>query len=304
MLRAIRGLIAGRPSGEASGRRWEAAALLDGYSFEVTGAKRAVAEACAAPVAKGTEVFIAFVPGESHDRSVTAAKELRDAGLAPVPHIVARSFESVSELDRLLGRLGQDSGARSALVLAGDRPQPAGPFHCSEQLIETGLFERHGFTSVSFACHPEPHPQVPEAVMRDALKAKIAAARARGLAPRLVSQFSLEAGPILRRLDELADEAPDVPIRVGIAGPASHKTLIKYAIYCGVGNALTAMANQGEKMSQLAAQENQDALLGDIAAALAEKSMRHPPVEGIHIFTFGGTAKSIAWANDFAAEAK
>ncbi len=283
--------------------RQAAARLLAGYSIEITGADRAVTETCEADLPSGTEVFIAFVPGESHARVIEAARRVGRLGLTPVPHIVARSFEGPSQLDGLLGRFADDAGVRSALVIAGDRAQPDGPYHSTLQLLETGLFEKRGVTRLSFACHPEGHPKVDAATMREALRAKIAYARSHGLEPRLVSQFALEAPPVLDHLDALRGEAPGVPIRIGIAGPTSKKTLWKYALYCGIGNSLRALGSQGETFGHLLLQDSPEALLGEIAAGLERGPGPAPAVQGVHIFTFGGVAKSVAWANQLIAEA-
>ena len=276
---------------------------MSGYSIEITGADRAVAEACEADLAPGTEVFVAFVPGESPDRAIDAARRVAKKGLAPVPHIVARAFTGPAMLDEVLARFVGEAGVRSALVIAGDRPQPEGPYHASGQLVATGLFEKHGFRRLAFALHPEGHPKVAEPSMRDALAAKLGEARSRGLETRLVSQFALDAKPILARIKRLPQEAPAVPVRIGIAGPTSRKTLWKYALYCGIGNSLKALASHGETFSHLMLNDDPDALVGEVAAGLATAPGPQPAVEGLHIFTFGGVAKSVAWANQLTADA-
>ena len=44
----------------------ELARLLRGYSLEVTTHSRSAVEACRDHLAPGTEVYVAFVPGETH----------------------------------------------------------------------------------------------------------------------------------------------------------------------------------------------------------------------------------------------
>lgn len=292
------------PAGRSKSPAEAAGRLLAGYSIEITGSDRAVAEACDAGLPVGTEVFIAFVPGESHDRVVDAARQVGRKGLTPVPHIVARAFENEAMLDRLLGRFADEGGVRSALVIAGDRAQPDGPFHASVQLVETGLFEKHGITQLAFALHPESHPRVDDATLRDALTAKLAAARAHGLQTRLVSQFSLDAAPILPRLIATAGEAPATGVRIGVAGPTSAKTLWKYALYCGIGNSLKALHSHGETLAHLSRDNHPEKILGEIAMALERNAVPAAPVQGVHIFTFGGVAKSVAWADQLVADAR
>ena len=288
----------------SAARRAAAGRLLAGYSIEITGADRAVAEICEADLPRGTEVFIAFVPGESPARVVHAARQVARRGLTPVPHIVARAMAGPGMLDDLLGRFAGEAGVRSALVIAGDRPNADGPFHASVELVATGLFEKHGFAQLSFALHPEGHPKVADAVIRDAVSVKLAEARARGIEPRLVSQFALHAEPIVERVRILPGEAPGVPVRIGVAGPTSRKTLWKYALYCGIGNSLKALSSHGETFGHLMLDADPDALVGDVAAGLAALPDPKPAVDGLHVFTFGGVAKSVAWANQLVADAR
>jgi methylenetetrahydrofolate reductase (NADPH) len=192
---------------------------------------------------------------------------------------------------------------RAALVIAGDRAKAEGPYHASVELVATGLFEKHGFAQLSFALHPEGHPKVADAVIRDAVSVKLAEVRARGIRPRLVSQFALQADPIVERVRILPGEAPGVPVRIGVAGPTSRKTLWKYALYCGIGNSLKALSSHGETFGHLMLSADPAALVGEVAEGLAVLPEPRPPVEGLHIFTFGGVAKSVEWANQLVTDA-
>ncbi|MGP8122846.1 MAG: methylenetetrahydrofolate reductase [Xanthobacteraceae bacterium] len=274
--------------------------LMRGYSIEITGADRAVREACDAELPAGTEVFIAFVPGESTDRVVDAARKVKARGMTPVPHIIARSFVDEAALDRLLGQFASEAGATRALVLAGDRPKPAGPFDSALQLLKTGAFQRRGFQQLYFAAHPEGHPAAAADVMRQAMKDKITHTLQVGLKPALVSQFTLDADTLLGCLASLPDEARTTPFRLGVAGPTSSKTLLKYALYCGVGASWKALGTRVAHMSQLVLQESPDGLLRQVAEhVFGEGSAASANVAGVHLFTFGGVARSVAWSKSF-----
>ena len=64
--------------------------LLRNASLEVTSGDRPSLELACKTLAAGTEVFIADLPKDSHERLIAAASRLRLAGLDLVPHIVAR----------------------------------------------------------------------------------------------------------------------------------------------------------------------------------------------------------------------
>ena len=144
------------------------AGLLRGYSTEVIPRDQRSIEAACDLLPRGSEVFIAAVPGEIPDRMVAAAARLRAAGLTPAPHITARSFASLDDADRLIGRLAEEAGVDRVLALGGDRDRPAGQLHSSRQLIASGLLRKHGLRKVFIACYPERHPRVEGEVLEAA----------------------------------------------------------------------------------------------------------------------------------------
>ena len=112
----------------------ELARLLQGYSIEVTTHSRSAVEACRTNLAPGTQVYIAFVPGETHHAVAATADRLRAAGFEPVPHVTARSVAGFTQLDDFLARLAGEAGVTRALVIAGD-------------------LEQHGIGRIGLACY-------------------------------------------------------------------------------------------------------------------------------------------------------
>lgn len=267
--------------------------LLENYSVEVTARDRNSIEAAIA-LSRKIEVFVANLPNESADVLVDAAIRLRRAGLAPVPHVVARNVTSAAELDDMLARLAGEAGVERALVLGGDRDRSAGPFDAALQLIETGLFQKHGIGRIALACYPEGHPRISNRQLDEALAAKLAAAASQGLDVLLVSQFAFEAEPVIALARRLRAAGVKAPLRVGVAGPANRMTLIKYAMRCGVGASLRALRERHDLARNMLAGETPERLLGEIA--LAQAADPSLGIGGVHFFTFGAAAKSIQWA--------
>jgi methylenetetrahydrofolate reductase (NADPH) len=277
------------------------ALLLRGYSVEVTPRSRSAIEVCREHLAPGTEVYIAFVPGEAHHAVVATAAGLRTAGFVPVPHVTARNIVSFAQLDDFLGRLAGEAGVTLALVIAGDLDQPAGPYPSSLELLRTGLFQQHGVRRIGLACYPEAHPRIGAEVLEQALLRKLELAHEAGLNAWLVSQFCFEAAPILRLLERLRALGIREPVRVGLAGPADRRTLWKYALHCGIGNSIRALGSRPDTVANLLVRRAPDAIVRALAAA----RRRDPSlgIEGIHIFTFGGVASAASWANALLAAA-
>jgi methylenetetrahydrofolate reductase (NADPH) len=279
----------------------EVAELLRGYSVEVTPRTRSAVEVCREHLSPGTEVYIAFVPGETHHAVVTTAAGLSAAGFVPVPHVTARNVLSFVQLGDFLARLAGEAGVARALVIGGDLDRPAGPYPSSLELLQTGLFEEHGVRRVGLACYPEAHPRIGAEALEQALLAKLDLAHKAGLDAWLVSQFCFEAAPILHLLERLRALGIEEPVRIGLAGPADRRTLWKYALHCGIGNSIRALGSRTDAVANLLVRRAPD----DILRALAAAQRQDPGlgIEGIHTFTFGGIASAASWANALLAAA-
>lgn len=267
--------------------------LLSGFSIELTpGDARGLADA-SDHLTPGTAVYLTAVSTATYHNTVTAAVKLRALGFEPVPHIAARYLAGFTQLGDYLARLAGEAGVTRALVIAGDSDRAAGPFDSSLQLLETGLFAKHNFKRLAFAAYPEGHPRIATATLDAALRAKLASAAQAGIDSYVITQFCFEAEPILALVRRLRGEGVGVPVRVGLAGPASLTTLMKYALRCGVGNSVRALALHGPSIARLLSEADPGAIIERIAAVrAAEPSLG---IDGLHFFVFGGLARTADW---------
>ncbi len=266
-------------------------ALLQSFSVEITPTdEKSVTAATDLP--SGTEVFIASLPTVKPDQVIGAAVRLRRAGLIPVPHLAARNIASEVALDDLLKRLTQEAGVDRALVIGGDRDEPAGAFREGLQLLQTGLLGKHGLTSVYLPSYPEGHPRISDASLAAARRDKLDLALSAGFRVGFISQFCFAAEPIVDLASSIHRLAPHVSFRAGVAGPTSRAALLKYALICGVGPSLRAFKERPAIASSLVSGETPEALLGEIA----DRALRqHTRVNGVHFFTFGSLARTVAF---------
>ncbi len=78
-------------------------ALLNNYSIEMTAKDVPHLEAAADIIPQGTKIPVTFLPGETFEMRIAAAKRVRDLGFLPIPHISARRLQSREELESFLG---------------------------------------------------------------------------------------------------------------------------------------------------------------------------------------------------------
>jgi methylenetetrahydrofolate reductase (NADPH) len=271
-------------------QRRRAAALIGLCSIELSPHDAFASDALRTQIAPGRTVFVNHPPSVTHHDIVAACVRLHRAGYVPVPHVAARRLASYTQAGDFLHRAVDEAGVECALIIGGD-DSPAGPFRASLDLLATGVVERHGIKHVAFAGYPEGHPAIDSRTLDAALQAKIALARQRGLDASLVTQFGFEAAPILRWTASLRAQGIVCPVRIGVAGPARVATLAKFAVRCGIGASLRALARGHTAFARILTEAGPDALIRDLAAGEDAANQ----VDGLHVFTFGGVQRTAAW---------
>ena len=227
--------------------------------------------------------------------TVELATRLRNESMEPVPHIVARRVASLSVLDDFLGRLAGEAGVNRILVVAGDIAKPSGQLGNALQILESGLLEKHGIRTVGVAGHPEGHREVGDAVLRDALKRKKVYAEQSGASVYIVTQFTFSAAPIIAWEASHRDEIGRLPITAGLPGLATARTLLKYAVECGIGASLEAFSKRYDSLTKLLTMSAPDETIVELVRYKERTPLSQ--IAGIHFFTFGGFEKTAAWVN-------
>ena len=263
------------------------AAFMAGFSVEATRPSDADVAALAV-LKRGTRIYLSAVPNRPADESVAAAVRLRAAGFEPVPHAAVRNFASVEALDDFLARLNGEAGVESVLVIAGDR-DACGPFRSALDAVDSGVLRRRGIRGIGIAGYPEGHPRIGDQELSRALRQKITAAEAIGLAVEIVTQFCFDARPILDFVARLRSFGFEHRLRIGLAGPTSLTSLMRYASRCGVRTSAQALARRSGLMRQMFAITTPD----DLVCALADAA---PAGIVPHFFSFGGIPATSRWA--------
>jgi methylenetetrahydrofolate reductase (NADPH) len=275
---------------EAASERSAIVALLDGASLEISAHDAADIAECVSYLDPGTEVFISQPMGQPYHGAVAMAARLRRAGFRPVPHITARALASLSALEDYLARATGEAGVEHVLVIGGDRDRPAGPFDSSLSVLCTGALQRHGIRRLSVGAYPEGHPAISAKALTDALLAKRELARENGLQLQIVTQFSFDAKPIVSWTRQAAGLG--IPVRVGLAGPASITTLLKFAARCGIGNSVRLLRSRSDSIIRLITEAGPEGVIRDLARSAGAGEAGFA---GLHLFTFGGLLRSARW---------
>jgi methylenetetrahydrofolate reductase (NADPH) len=241
----------------------------------------------------GTRVYITDIGTDTLDDLTAAARRVSDLGYKPVPHFASRRLTTAAALEARVKRATLEAGVTDVLVIGGGLEKPAGDFASTMEVLQTGIFERHGVTHMGIAGHPEGSPDFTAQVAVEALRAKQEWARASGVSLRIVTQFGFDADKFIAWSDGLRAQGIELPVHLGVAGPAKITTLIKYAALCGVGNSIQFLKRNALSLTALATSHSPEAVVGPIETHAA----RNPssPIAQIHVFPFGGLKKSSEW---------
>jgi methylenetetrahydrofolate reductase (NADPH) len=239
----------------------------------------------------GTQVYVNYPASVTHHDIVAACVRLRRAGFLPVPHVAARRLASYTQAADFLRRAAGEAGVDEALLIGGDADPPVGPFPDALALLQSGLFKRFEMRRVGFAGHPEGHPHIARRTLDRALRGKLALAGQQELAAEIVTQFGFDSLSILGWISAFQRVFGECPVRVGVAGPADIATLARFAVRCGIGGSLRALARHHTAFARSLTEASPDPLI----AALAAGESPAAPISSLHIFTFGGLRRTSDW---------
>ena len=218
---------------------------------------------------KVKDVYITQLPGNDFSEVASKAKELADLGFNPVPHFSARSIKNLTELKEYVSRC-KDGGVKQALVIGGSS-QPIGDFHCSLQLLETGLFE--GF-KIGIAGHPDGSPDISNADLEKAMIDK------KPYADYIITQWLLDVRTIAKFISKQT-----LPVHVGITGPLRLGSLLKFANIVGAKNSINFLKSNLTKAVDLFKPRNPNDIIEKLKGS----------TKNFHIYTFGGLKETNKW---------
>lgn len=244
----------------------------------------------------GTPVYVNHLPRHDLAHTLRALIALREAGLEPVPHIAARRIVSREEARAFLERAVRAAGVAKVLLIGGDVPKPLGPYADGASVLRDRLLADCGIAQVGLPGYPEGHPRIASTTLAEALADKLALAASTGLGAYIVTQFSFAPNRVIEYCADLARRVPGVPVYVGLAGPTSPRSLLRFAQRCGVSASLRALQAEGMRAVRLVTHVDPSDQL--IALARHAETGSASNVVGVHLFSFGGVARTAQWMNE------
>ncbi len=271
--------------------------FLTDFSIEVMPRTAAKIESFKEILPKNTRVYIAHIEGVPIDEMVQTAKRISSEGFNVMPHFPARIIKDKSTLEEWINIYQGEAGINQALLLAGGVDKPHGVFEDSMQLVETELFEKYNFKNLHFAGHPEGNKDIDNdgsnKNVDDALQWKQKFNERSDIDIAITTQFCFEAEPVIEWANSLTNNGINIPIHIGVAGPAKLQTLIKFSIACGVGPSLRVLQKRAKDVKKLLLPFDPN----DFLETLAKHKKENPKfnISNIHFFPLGGINTNASW---------
>ena len=263
--------------------------FLKDYSIEVMPRTAEKIEDFRELLPAATRVYIAHIEGTPIEDMVATAKRIAGEGFAVMPHFPARIIKDEATLRNWIAMYQGEAGVEQALLLAGGVTQPHGDYDSSMQLLESGAFGDAGFKRLHVAGHPEGNKDIdPDGSMTDvdaALRWKQAFSDTSDADMAIATQFCFEAEPVIEWANSLTNNGINIPIHIGVAGPAKLQTLIKFSIACGVGPSLKVLQKRAKDVKKLLLPFDPN----DFLETLAKHKKENPKfnISNIHFFPLG-----------------
>ena len=275
--------------------------FISGYSIEVLPRSAAKVDSFSDVLPKNTRVYIAHLETEDISAMVATAKRIHDEGFTVMPHIPARIIASKEMLHDWISMYQNEAGVDEALLLAGGSNKPVGDFNSSMQLIESGLFDKAGFKRLHIAGHPEGNKDIdPSGGIKnvsEALSWKQEFSQRTDASMAIATQFCFDGNIVKKWADSIKENGIDIPIHIGIAGPAKLQTLLKFSVECGIGASMKVLTKRAKDLTKLLLPYKPTQILNE----LADHKSKDPEfnIEQVHFFPIGGVKQTVDWLEEY-----
>ena len=264
--------------------------FLNNFSIEVTPRAVAKIENLSELIPTGTLVYIAHIEGTPIEEMVKTAKKINEQGYATMPHFPARIIKDKKTLKEWISKYQNEANVKSALLLGGGVNKPYGEYDSSIQLIESELFDLAGFEKLYIAGHPEGNKDIdPDGSTKNidqALSWKNEYKNRTEADMAITTQFCFDSKTVINWANDIKNKGVDIPIHIGIAGPAKLQTLLRYSIECGVGASIKILQKRALDLTKLLLPYKPTSIINELAEYKLINSDFN--IEKVHFFPLGG----------------
>ena len=275
--------------------------FLDGFSLEVTPRAASKIDNFADLIPKDTLIYIAHIEGTPIEDMTSTAKKINEQGFQPMPHFPARIIKDKNVLQDWISRYQNEADVKNALLIAGGANKPYGDYDSSIQLIESELFDKANFQNLHIAGHPEGSADIdPDGTTKnvdEALSWKNEFSKRTDASMAVTTQFSFDSKTVIDWANKIKQSGIDIPIHIGIAGPAKLQTLLRYSLECGVGASIKIIQKRALDLTKLLLPYKPTTIISELANYKADNPDFN--IDKVHFFPLGGVKQVSDFVKEF-----
>jgi methylenetetrahydrofolate reductase (NADPH) len=263
--------------------------LIAGARYELIPLKNVEAQLEFVPI--GSSVSVTCSPTKGQQATLDLTMKVRDRGYEAVPHISARLTES-RERVRELAAWCRDAGVREMFLVAGDAPEPAGPYEGAVDFLRDFLTEDHGLAKIGVTAYPDGHALIDRAVVSKALHAKQKLLADAGVEGFASTQMCFDVDLFKTWLTAERAGGLRLPVHLGVPGVIDRTKLLTMGMRLGVGASMRYVKKNGGVLGRLFSPGGYDPtkLISPLSKVAADLG-----IEGLHLFTFNNVDATANW---------
>jgi methylenetetrahydrofolate reductase (NADPH) len=236
-------------------------------------------------------VSVTCSPAKDIVATLDLAAQLLDLGHTVIPHLAARMVESPEHV-ATIARWINDHGVRDVFVIAGDAPQPHGPYADAAALMVALLESNANIASMGFGGYPDGHATIPLDALAAALVTKQQLLDDASISGWVSTQMCFDTKAVTRWITHSRAAGLHLPIHLGVPGVIDTSKLLTMGAKLGVGASLRYLRKNRAVVSKLATPGGYDPM--DMLMPLAS-SIETLDIAALHMFTFNQVANTAAW---------
>lgn len=236
-------------------------------------------------------VSVTCSPVKGIPATVEYTERLVRDGFRVVPHLAARMVESPEQAVEL-AHWARELGLDEVYVIAGDAPDPNGPYEGALAFMRDFLEADPGVDRLGYAGYPDGHAIIDQQVIDAQLLAKQEVLAQAGVGGWVSTQMCFDEGRIRQWLQTQRARGLALPIRLGVPGVVDRARLMKMGTRLGVGASLRYLSKNTSTVMHMLAPGGFDPT--DLVVAFADDADALG-IEALHSFTFNAVADTRAW---------
>ncbi|HAP78324.1 MAG TPA: 5,10-methylenetetrahydrofolate reductase [Acidimicrobiaceae bacterium] len=239
----------------------------------------------------GCSVSVTCSPAKGQQATLDLTARLLDLGYIAVPHLSARLTEDDVAVKKM-AEFCRSHGVQEVFLVAGDPPEPAGPYDGVVAFLRDFLGHDHGLRRIGVTAYPDGHALIPHQVVHEALHGKQALLAEAGVDGFASTQMCFDVSQWKQWAAAERAAGFTLPLHIGVPGVIDRTKLLTMGMRLGIGASMRFVKKQGGVLGRLFSPGGYDPMkllqpLGKAADTLG--------VEGTHLFTFNNVEATAEW---------